>query len=111
MRRAICPHCHTTARIEKTREVTALVRDHYVDCKNFDCGFTFVVRSEIIYGIRPSMKPDPAVNLPSSARYFNSSQPMAPAPTMNVRSRCSAAQRLHHLHGGLAIGHTEFQAC
>lgn len=80
MRRAICPHCHTTARIEKTREVTALVRDHYVDCKNFDCGFTFVVRSEIIYGIRPSMKPDPAVNLPSSARYLAKPPAIPPTP-------------------------------
>jgi len=80
MRKVKCPHCDHVARIESVRQVTSLVRDHTCYCQNFECGCTFLVRSEIAYVIRPPATPNPRVNLPSSARFLAKPPATPPIP-------------------------------
>lgn len=61
-----CPHCKGPATIRTSEEVTPLLRELFVVCRNPACGHTFVAATEIHRTLSPSAMPDPAVRLPLS---------------------------------------------
>lgn len=91
MRRVNCPHCGSLAVIHSTRTISILTKEHAVQCKDIECGHTFVCRTEIAYTVRPSGKPNPKVHLPVSAR-FRAVPPEIPPVPANDPGDLAAAE-------------------
>lgn len=49
----ICPHCQGKAVISNTHRVSEKIVEHYVDCRNFDCGARTVFRTFYSHDITP----------------------------------------------------------
>jgi hypothetical protein len=61
-----CPHCKSWASVRNSIEITPLLRDMFLICKNPACGHTFAAAMEINRTLSPSATPDPAILLPLS---------------------------------------------
>lgn len=61
-----CPHCKSWANVRNSVEVTPLLRELFLVCKNAACGHTFAAATEINRTLSPSATPDPAILLPLS---------------------------------------------
>jgi hypothetical protein len=61
-----CPHCKSWANVRNSVEVTPLLRDMFLVCKNAACGHTFAAAMEINRTLSPSATPNPAIVLPLS---------------------------------------------
>lgn len=61
-----CPHCNTWASVRNSLEVTPLLREVFLVCKNAACGHTFAAAMEINRTLSPSATPNPAIVLPLS---------------------------------------------
>ncbi|WP_019517246.1 ogr/Delta-like zinc finger family protein [Sphingomonas sp. Mn802worker] len=59
-----CPHCRARAIAYDSVEIDLLTREIRFRCDDADCGHTFVGQLGIFRTVRPSMKPNPAVQLP-----------------------------------------------
>lgn len=83
-----CPHCGERSIVRDSVQITPTIRELRLACDNDDCGHTFLCQLSVVRTIRPSARPNPAVNLPFSnpnlrlprARPANDETP-APAPT------------------------------
>lgn len=64
--RTRCPHCKCWASVRNSIEVTPLLRDMFLICKNAACGHTFAAAMEINRTLSPSATPDPTILLPLS---------------------------------------------
>lgn len=61
-----CPHCKSWASVRSSVEVTPLLREMFLICKNAACGHTFAAATEINRTLSPSATPDPAILIPLS---------------------------------------------
>ena len=61
-----CPHCKSWANVRNSVEVTPLLRELFLICKNAACGHTFAAATEINRTLSPSATPDPAILIPLS---------------------------------------------
>ncbi len=61
-----CPHCKSWASVRNSVEVTPLLRELFLICKNAACGHTFAAATEINRTLSPSATPDPAILIPLS---------------------------------------------
>jgi Ogr/Delta-like zinc finger. len=66
--RASCPHCASKATIATSRKITAITREIYYHCTNFECGHTWAALLSAVRTIVPSRTPNPAVFIPQSER-------------------------------------------
>ncbi len=64
--RTRCPHCKCWASVRNSIEITPLLRDMFLICKNASCGHTFAAAMEINRTLSPSATPDPTIVLPLS---------------------------------------------
>lgn len=62
--RTRCPHCHCAANCRSSREITVTHRELYYECTNLFCGHAWHASESYDYGLRPSVIPDPRVDLP-----------------------------------------------
>lgn len=61
-----CPHCKSWASVRSSEQVTPLLRESFLICKNAACGHTFAAATEINRTLSPSATPDPAILIPLS---------------------------------------------
>lgn len=61
-----CPHCKSWASVRSSEQVTPLLRESFLICKNAACGHTFAAATEINRTLSPSATPDPSILLPLS---------------------------------------------
>ena len=87
-----CPHCDGLAQVRTSKSVTRLVRESYLQCRNVECGHTFVAQMVIVRTLSPSAAPRADVHIP-----------MAPAPDLR-RRRPAAANDDAPSIGEVAIG-------
>lgn len=80
--RFTCPHCGTAAVIRSSKQITPILWEHYCQCKNVECGFTFCGAFHIERELSPSSRPNPAIVLPGRLKARH-----APAPDKTVLSR------------------------
>lgn len=66
--RLLCPHCQSNAHIRTSLQVSPVLREMTMVCKDPECGHTFIVHAEAARTLSPSAKPDPDVHLPISER-------------------------------------------
>lgn len=59
-----CPHCRSYAATRTSREITAVYREIYLQCSNFECGHTFKAAFHVVGTISPSAMPDPKIAIP-----------------------------------------------
>lgn len=59
-----CPHCGARSIVRHSEQVTPIYRELRLNCDNDRCGHTFLIGLSIIRTIRPSARPNPAVQLP-----------------------------------------------
>lgn len=67
--RAVCPHCSSKASIKTSKKITAITREIYFQCSNFECGHTWAALLSAVRTIVPSRIPNPDVHIPQSSRY------------------------------------------
>ncbi len=58
-----CPHCGGPTKVRTSRGITPTYRQQELYCKDIDCSFVFGVELSITHAIRPSFRPNPAVEL------------------------------------------------
>lgn len=73
--RISCPHCGAGAFVRSSEQVTAMVRDVYLQCANHDCGFSWKAQLSFVHSLSPSAMARPGLNLPGPPadyirRYF-----------------------------------------
>lgn len=61
-----CPHCKGKATIRTSRTINLLLRELTYQCRDVECGHTFLAWVEVYETLSPSAKPDPLVHLPMS---------------------------------------------
>lgn len=61
-----CPHCGARTFIRNSERLSRTLREVTYQCKDVECGHTFVANVEAVRTLSPSAKPDPAVMLPIS---------------------------------------------
>ena len=65
--KTVCPHCEADTITIKTVQETPMYRKVVYACKNTDCAHIFEAEIVPTKTLSPSMKPNPAINLPSIA--------------------------------------------
>ncbi|RLL46406.1 hypothetical protein D9K79_08115 [Acinetobacter cumulans] len=58
-----CPHCKSGMIARSSREVHALLRDIFLQCSNYQCGFSAGGILEITHEISPSARPNIEIQL------------------------------------------------
>lgn len=58
-----CPHCKEGMISRSSREVHVLLREVFLQCKNYECGFSASGNLEITHEISPSAKPNLEIKL------------------------------------------------
>lgn len=80
-----CPHCRERAITMTSRELSATVREIYLQCVNAECGHRFVAHLGIVRTLVPSLNPSADVSLPIVERRSNDiivpKAPPTPTPT------------------------------
>lgn len=61
-----CPHCGARAIIRTSEQMSQTMRQLTYQCRDPECGHTFLVGAEILRTLSPSAKPNPTVLLPIS---------------------------------------------
>lgn len=62
----MCPHCKkTNLKIRSSEQRHPLLKDIWLACPNFLCGFTCRGHIEITHSISPSATPDPSIFIPT----------------------------------------------
>jgi len=61
-----CPHCRSHAIAADSKEITITYREVYFQCRNAECGHTYVASLSVLRTVHPSRTPNPAVALPFS---------------------------------------------
>lgn len=77
-----CPHCGTAVFCRTSEQVTPIVRELRLHCKNDDCGCSFVAQLVAVRMVVPSMQPNPAVHLPMG-KWRQPANDDAPPPPAN----------------------------
>lgn len=61
--RSRCPHCEALMLVRTSKNIHPLLKTLYLQCKNFECGFTCAASLEIVHTISPSASPNPEIVL------------------------------------------------
>lgn len=59
-----CPHCGERCNIRTSRPQSRITRELHFQCRDIECGHTFVCHLEAVRTISPSAKPNPDIFLP-----------------------------------------------
>lgn len=59
-----CPGCGGPSQVRSSRSVTPIFRTVYLQCKDIECGCSFVGALEITHVISPSSRETPKIPLP-----------------------------------------------
>lgn len=59
-----CPNCLGRAAIRSSRQISRLVTDMVVVCRDYQCGGTYAAQVSVVRTISPSACPHPGVTLP-----------------------------------------------
>lgn len=58
-----CPHCASVMLIRTSKNIHPLLKILYLQCKNYQCGFSCAASVEIVHTISPSASPNPEIVL------------------------------------------------
>ena len=61
-----CPHCGSYFPVRSSYEESPILKRVYLQCSNFECGFSAQAFIEIRFELSPSGIPNPEINLPRS---------------------------------------------
>lgn len=61
-----CPHCGTRSLARTSAEMTEIYREITYQCRNVECGFTWVAGLAAVRELSPSGTPNPKIKIPPS---------------------------------------------
>jgi hypothetical protein len=61
-----CPHCGQVSTTRTSKPVSLISKESWYQCRNLECGHTFVAVTEVVRTLSPSARPNPLVRLPIS---------------------------------------------
>ena len=72
-----CPHCGMLATARTSRELSRTLREVKYQCRDIECGHTWMATLEAVRTLSPSGKPDPEIEavLPFSPRSKDAMRP------------------------------------
>ena len=79
-RQHVCPHCNSSARINKSRRLSEISKETYFQCGNTECGFCWRALTTAVVTLVPSMSPNPKVHIPMSEKVLAMQKKLATAP-------------------------------
>ncbi|MBO1014040.1 ogr/Delta-like zinc finger family protein [Achromobacter sp. SD115] len=73
-----CPHCGTMATARTSKELSRTLREVKYQCRDIECGHTWMATLEAVRTLSPSGKPDPEIE---------AALPYTPRPLYAMRPR------------------------
>lgn len=73
-----CPHCGAWATVRTSSELSRTLREVNFQCKDIECGHTWIATLEATRTLSPSGKPDPEIE---------AALPYSPKPPYTIRPR------------------------